>query len=182
MRQLGLADSSLTHVARAVRWIREHYASRSASRSCRGCGMSVSAFHRNFQAVTALSPIQFQKQIRLQESRLLLLTGPDDVATVGYRVATTAPRSSAASTAASSGFRQGATRIVSAAAQRQAPDRREPGVVGSRRGPLRRRVQEAAVALGVLAQPLGQPLRRAVEEALHAVADLPRGRPRTMAA
>jgi AraC-like DNA-binding protein len=37
--------------------------------------MSTSAFHRSFQAVTALSPIQFQKQIRLQESRLLLLTG-----------------------------------------------------------------------------------------------------------
>ncbi|MEA2228002.1 MAG: hypothetical protein QOF04_1632, partial [Solirubrobacteraceae bacterium] len=52
----------------------------------RSCGMSASAFHRNFQAVTALSPIQFQKQIRLQKSRLLLLTGADDVATVGYRV------------------------------------------------------------------------------------------------
>jgi AraC-like DNA-binding protein len=48
--------------------------------------MSTSAFHRSFQAVTALSPIRFQKQIRLQKSRLLLLTGVDDVATVGYRV------------------------------------------------------------------------------------------------
>ena len=48
--------------------------------------MSTSAFHRSFLAVTALSPIQFQKQIRLQKSRLLLLTGVDDVATVGYRV------------------------------------------------------------------------------------------------
>ena len=48
--------------------------------------MSTSAFHRDFQAVTALSPIQFQKQIRLQRSRLLLLAGADDVATVGYRV------------------------------------------------------------------------------------------------
>ena len=48
--------------------------------------MSTSAFHRNFHAVTALSPIQFQKEIRLQKSRLLLLTGADDVATVGYRV------------------------------------------------------------------------------------------------
>ncbi len=61
--------------------------SRSASRiSPRVCGMSTSAFHRNFRAVTALSPIQFQKQIRLQKSRLLLMTGVDDVATVGYRV------------------------------------------------------------------------------------------------
>ena len=39
--------------------------------------MSASAFHRNFHAVTALSPIQFQKQIRLQQSRLLLLSGND---------------------------------------------------------------------------------------------------------
>ena len=46
--------------------------------------MSPSAFHRNFHAVTALSPVQFQKQIRLQESRLLL-TGTADVATVGYQ-------------------------------------------------------------------------------------------------
>jgi AraC-like DNA-binding protein len=48
--------------------------------------MSSSAFHRTFHAVTALSPIQFQKQIRLQQSRLMLMAGGDDVATVGYRV------------------------------------------------------------------------------------------------
>ena len=52
----------------------------------RACAMSTSAFHRSFHAVTALSPIQFQKQICLQNSRLLLLTGVDDVATVGHRV------------------------------------------------------------------------------------------------
>jgi AraC-like DNA-binding protein len=48
--------------------------------------MSTSAFHRSFQAVTGFSPIQFQKQVRLQQSRLLLMTGVDDVATIGYRV------------------------------------------------------------------------------------------------
>jgi AraC-like DNA-binding protein len=87
VRQIGLADSSLTHVSRAVRWITEHYDKPFRVEDlARSCGMSTSAFHRNFQAVTALSPIQFQKQIRLQKSRLLLLTGADDVATVGYRV------------------------------------------------------------------------------------------------
>jgi AraC-like DNA-binding protein len=87
VRQAGLADSSLTHVSRAVRWISEHYGeSFRVEELARFCGMSTSAFHRNFQSVTALSPIQFQKQIRLQKSRLLLLTGADDVATVGYRV------------------------------------------------------------------------------------------------
>jgi len=87
LRQIGLTDSSLTHISRAVRWITEHY--REAFRVeelARRCGMSPSAFHRSFHAVTALSPIQFQKQIRLQKSRLLLMTGVDDVATVGYRV------------------------------------------------------------------------------------------------
>jgi AraC-like DNA-binding protein len=87
VRQIGLADSSLTHLSRAVRWITEHYDKPFRVDDLAGsCGMSTSAFHRNFQAVTALSPIQFQKQIRLQKSRLLLLTGADDVATVGYRV------------------------------------------------------------------------------------------------
>ncbi|TML98019.1 MAG: AraC family transcriptional regulator [Actinobacteria bacterium] len=87
VRQIGVADSSLTHVSRAVRWITEHYNKPFRVEDlARACGMSTSAFHRNFHAITALSPIQFQKQIRLQKSRLLLLTGADDVATVGYRV------------------------------------------------------------------------------------------------
>lgn len=87
VRQLGLADSSLTHVARAVRWIREHYAQAfRVEEVAQLAGMSVSAFYRNFQAVTAMSPIQFQKQIRLQEARLLLATNPGDVTGVGARV------------------------------------------------------------------------------------------------
>ncbi|WP_329136882.1 AraC family transcriptional regulator [Streptomyces sp. NBC_01476] len=87
VRQLGLADSSLSHIARAVRWIREHYAQPfKVEDVAQLAGMSVSAFYRNFQAVTAMSPIQFQKQIRLQEARLLLATNPKDVTGVGHRV------------------------------------------------------------------------------------------------
>lgn len=87
VRQLGLADSSLSHVARAVRWIREHYAQPFRVEDvARMAGMSVSAFYRNFQVVTAMSPIQFQKQIRLQEARILLATHPGDVTGVGQRV------------------------------------------------------------------------------------------------
>ncbi|MFJ7073814.1 AraC family transcriptional regulator N-terminal domain-containing protein [Streptomyces sp. NPDC098781] len=87
VRQLGLADSSLSHVSRAVRWIREHFAEPFRVEDvARMSGMSVSAFYRNFQAVTAMSPIQFQKQIRLQEARLLLATHPGDVTGVGQRV------------------------------------------------------------------------------------------------
>ena len=87
VRQIGLADSSLTHVSLGVRWVSEHYReSFRVEDLAASCGMSTSAFHRSFQAVTGFSPIQFQKQVRLQQSRLLLMTGVDDVATIGYRV------------------------------------------------------------------------------------------------
>lgn len=92
VRQLGLADSSLSHVARAVRWIREHYAQPFRVEDvAQLSGMSVSAFYRNFQAVTAMSPIRFQKQIRLQEARLLLAVHPHDVTGVGHRVGYDSP-------------------------------------------------------------------------------------------
>jgi AraC-like DNA-binding protein len=92
VRQLGLADSSLAHIARAVRWIRDHYTQAFRVEDvAKLSGMSVSAFYRNFQAVTAMSPIQFQKQIRLQEARLLLTTHPNDVTGVGFRVGYDSP-------------------------------------------------------------------------------------------
>ena len=53
--------------------------------------MSVSTFHRNFHAVTAMSPIQFQKQIRLQQARLLLHADPGDIAGVSRRVGYESP-------------------------------------------------------------------------------------------
>ena len=53
--------------------------------------MSVSAFHRNFQAVTAMTPIQFQKHIRLQAARLLLANRPNDITGVGHRVGYDSP-------------------------------------------------------------------------------------------
>jgi AraC-like DNA-binding protein len=48
--------------------------------------MSVSSLHRHFKEVTAMSPIQFQKQLRLQEARRLLLADPTDVADVAFKV------------------------------------------------------------------------------------------------
>jgi AraC-like DNA-binding protein len=87
MRQIALTDSSLTHISQAVQWITEHYAEPFRIEDlARSCAMSPSAFHRSFHAVTAFSPIQFQKQIRLQQSRLLLLAGIDDVSSIGFRV------------------------------------------------------------------------------------------------
>jgi AraC-like DNA-binding protein len=49
-------------------------------------GMSVSSFHHHFKAVTAMSPLQFQKQIRLQEARRIMLGEDLDAASAGYRV------------------------------------------------------------------------------------------------
>ena len=92
VRQLGLADSSLSHITRAVRWIRENYTRPFRIEEVAGLsGMSVSAFHRNFQAVTAMSPIQFQKHIRLQAARLLLANNPHDITGVGNRVGYDSP-------------------------------------------------------------------------------------------
>jgi AraC-like DNA-binding protein len=49
-------------------------------------GMSVSGFHHHFRAVTAMSPLQFQKRMRLQEARHLMLAEDLDAASAGYRV------------------------------------------------------------------------------------------------
>ena len=92
VRQLGLADSSVNRVAHAVRWIREHYAEPfRVEELARIARMSPSAFHRSFHAVTALSPIQYQKQLRLQEARIRLLADPGDVAGAAYAVGYESP-------------------------------------------------------------------------------------------
>jgi AraC-like DNA-binding protein len=49
-------------------------------------GMSVSSFHHHFKAVTAMSPVQFQKRMRLQEARRLMLSENLDAASAGFRV------------------------------------------------------------------------------------------------
>jgi AraC-type transcriptional regulator N-terminus len=49
-----------------------------------GLGLSVSSLNRHFRAATAMSPLQYQKQIRLQQARLRLLANPADVAGTGH--------------------------------------------------------------------------------------------------
>ncbi len=87
VRQIGLADSRLSQIGRAIRWIREHYTDLfRIEDAARVAGMSPTSFHRHFRAVTTMSPIQFQKQIRLQEARARLIAEPHDVASVGFAV------------------------------------------------------------------------------------------------
>jgi AraC-like DNA-binding protein len=52
----------------------------------RGIGMSVSSFHHHFKEVTGMSPLQFQKQLRIQEARRLLISESMDATTAGLRV------------------------------------------------------------------------------------------------
>lgn len=87
VRQIGMADSSLSHIARSIHWIRDHYADHlTIEELARLSSMSVSSFHRHFRAVTAMTPIQFQKHIRLQEARSRLLGRAEVVADVGFAV------------------------------------------------------------------------------------------------
>lgn len=87
VRQLGLADSRLSHIARAIGWIRAHYDEPLRIHELATlASMSPRSFHRHFRDVTRLTPVQYQKRIRLQEARALLFAMPDDVAGAGYAV------------------------------------------------------------------------------------------------
>ncbi|GGK73522.1 AraC family transcriptional regulator [Mangrovihabitans endophyticus] len=75
VRQIGLSDSSLTHIGRTISWIRENFATPFRVEDlAERASLSVSAYHRQFRAVTSMSPIQFQKKVRLQQARLLLVS------------------------------------------------------------------------------------------------------------
>jgi len=74
-------------IARAIDWLRKDFdQSLRVDDLAQELGMSVSSFHHHFKAVTAMSPLQFQKQIRLQEARRLMLGEDLDAASAGYRV------------------------------------------------------------------------------------------------
>jgi AraC-like DNA-binding protein len=74
-------------IARAVQRIRQDFDQPlRIEQLARELGMSVSGFHHHFKAVTAMSPLQFQKQIRLQEARRLMLGEDLDAASAAFRV------------------------------------------------------------------------------------------------
>jgi AraC-like DNA-binding protein len=92
VRQIGLADSRLAQIARAIGRIRSHYAEAlRIDELMHLAGMSASTFHRHFRAVTTMTPIQYQKQIRLQEARARLIASSNDVAGVGRAVGYDSP-------------------------------------------------------------------------------------------
>jgi AraC-like DNA-binding protein len=87
VRQIGLADSRIALVARAIAWIREHYDQQlQVPALADEVGLSVSTLNRHFRSATSMSPLQYQKQLRLQQARLRLLTDPGKVAAIGHEV------------------------------------------------------------------------------------------------
>jgi AraC-like DNA-binding protein len=87
MRHLATFGGHAHRVVRAVEKLRENFNKPLRIEDiARELGMSVSGFHAHFRAVTAMSPLQFQKQLRLQEARRLMLSEDLDAAEAGYRV------------------------------------------------------------------------------------------------
>ncbi|MEN4918290.1 AraC family transcriptional regulator [Achromobacter spanius] len=75
IRALGVADSHAQRIARAIAIIREQYAQPVRIEAlAAAAGMSLSAFHAHFRSVTTLTPLQFQKQLRLVEARRRMLS------------------------------------------------------------------------------------------------------------
>ena len=87
LRQIAIIGGRAHRVAKAIELLHKNYDKPLRIPGlARQLAMSVSGLHHHFKAVTAMSPLQFQKQLRLQEARRLLLAGDVDAATAGYRV------------------------------------------------------------------------------------------------
>ncbi len=92
LRQIAVAESKLQQVNRAIGWIKRNYQkSFSVEAVAAEARMSPSALHQHFKAVTAMSPLQYQKQLRLQEARRLILANALDAASAGFRVGYESP-------------------------------------------------------------------------------------------
>ena len=87
LRQVAALGGHSPRMAPAIRRLHEEYDRALPIEELAGeVGLSASRFHHHFKAVTGMTPLQFQKQLRLQEARRLLLGEDLDAATVGYRV------------------------------------------------------------------------------------------------
>ena len=87
LQHLTVLGGQTNRIARAIERLRHDFDKPLRIENlARDLGMSPSGFHEHFKAVTAMSPLQFQKQLRLQEARRLLLGEDMDAATVAYRV------------------------------------------------------------------------------------------------
>lgn len=87
LRQIAQPDGALASIRRAVAWIRDNSKVQlRIDALCDASGMSRASLHRHFLSMTGLSPLRYQKQLRLQEARQLLLAGEHRASDVAFAV------------------------------------------------------------------------------------------------
>ena len=92
LSEIAFAESKLQQVNRAIGWIKRNFREPFRMEALTGAaGMSASALHQHFKTVTGMSPLQYQKQLRLQEARNLILSQRLDAATAGHAVGYDSP-------------------------------------------------------------------------------------------
>lgn len=92
LRQIARGESRLQQVNRAIGWIKHNYKKPFRVETVAAeANMSASALHEHFKAVTAMSPLQYQKQLRLQEARRLILSQALDAAGAAHAVGYESP-------------------------------------------------------------------------------------------
>ncbi len=92
LRDIATPDTALSRIGVVIRWIREnHSLPLRIEMLAEMAALSVSAFHRHFKAVTALSPLQYQKHVRLLHARSLLLAGEGNATSIAFRVGYESP-------------------------------------------------------------------------------------------
>ncbi len=85
LRQMAAVGSQGHRIARAIKWLGTHYQQPlKIEELAEHVGMSASSFHRTFKEVTAMSPLQYQKTLRLSEAQRLMLTRNMDAARAGF--------------------------------------------------------------------------------------------------
>jgi AraC-like DNA-binding protein len=92
LRQIAAAGSQSQQIARAIEWLKGNFAEPlHIDELAEKARMSTSTFHHHFRSMTALSPLQYQKQLRLQEARRLMLAERLDAASAGFQVGYESP-------------------------------------------------------------------------------------------
>ena len=92
LRHLTLAESQTYKIARAIDYLKQHYAQPlRIGTLANHVSMSVSSLHHHFKAVTSMSPLQYHKQLRLHEARNLLIRQVSDVTSAAYSVGYESP-------------------------------------------------------------------------------------------
>jgi transcriptional regulator GlxA family with amidase domain len=87
LRHTSRLGSQHDRVGRAARWLRDHLDQHISMNDLAAmCGMGLSTLNRRFQQMTGMSPLQYQKQLRLHEARRILLSENVDAASAAYRV------------------------------------------------------------------------------------------------